>query len=492
MGNFKAFVIRSDIGTRKQFKNTLGDWTRKGHALDNKLQYAKFYLGFLSQMSLKTRGGVDGYDGNSIEVALYGRMTHPGAEPYHPNYVACMIPFEEGEERKGIIPELHVGGTKRYTSVQGYSESKQFYSPDYKGKQPSEKDFRRTLIWVPSAKTTDGKAIVELCNSSVAKNINVNVEGCGGGTIYGSDLNILTRTLTEEQRNAASQRKEKETIYQNPRLMAECLKIVQDGVKLYKEKEYKSAFENFYDAAALGHPTAMFYMGVCYTNGEGTEKDSVKAFRMFRAAANVGEVTSMHNLANCYANGCGTAANDSLAFKWYNIAADSGYVKSMTVVARCYEEGMLTAKDSVKALEWYTLAAEKEEPYALYKMGCHHEHLDSVAGLKKRATRKSPAVKYFTLAAALKNPQAQFKIAECHKSGRYFKKSKKMRFERLLHAANNGHIEAQEQVAECYEKGRGVKESDVKAYQYYKKAAQQGSALGKAKAEWYEMFQFYN
>ena len=67
-----------------------------------------------------------------------------------------------------------------------------------------------------------------------------------------------------------------------------------------------------------------------------------------------------------------------------------------------------------------------------------------------------------------------------------------MRFERLLHAANNGHIEAQEQVAECYEKGRGVKESDVKAYQYYKKAAQQGSALGKAKAEWYEMFQFYN
>ena len=492
MGNFKAFVIRSDIGTRKQFKNTLGDWTRKGHALDNKLQYAKFYLGFLSHMSLNTRGGVDGYDGYSIKNALYGRMTHPGAEPYHPNYVACMIPFEEGEERKGIVPELHVGGTKRYTSVQGYSESKQFYSPDYKGKQPSEKDFRRTLIWVPSAKAVGGKATVELCNSSVAKNINVNVEGCGGGTIYGSDLNILIRTLSEEQRSAAAQRKEKGTIYVSPRLMAECLKIVQDGLKLYKEKEYKQAFENFHDAAALGHPTAMFYMGVCYTNGEGTEKDPVKAFQMFRAAANVGEVTSMHNLANCYANGSGTAANDTLAFKWYNAAADSGYVKSMTVIARCYEEGMLTAKDSAKAIEWYALAAEKEEPYALYKMGCHHEHLDSVAGLKKRATRKSPAVKYFTLAAALKNPQAQFKIAECHKSGRYFKKSKKMRFERLLHAANNGLLQAQEQVAECYEKGRGVKESDVKAYQYYKKAAEQGSALGKAKAKWYEMFQFYN
>ena len=200
----------------------------------------------------------------------------------------------------------------------------------------------------------------------------------------------------------------------------------------------------------------------------------------------------MHNLANCYASGSGTTANDSLALKWYHQAADSGYVKSMSVLAKCYEEGILTAKDSVKALEWYTLAAEREEPFALYKMGCHHQHLDSVAGLKKRATRKSPAVKYFSLSAALKNPHAQFKIAECHKTGRYYKKSKKKRFEWLLHAANNGLLEAKEQIAECYEKGRGIKKNDVKAYLWYKKAAEQGSKLGQLKTEWYEMFQFYN
>ena len=491
MGNFKEFVIRSDKATREQFDNTLSSWTRKGHAMDNKRNFMNLYKGFLSLTGVTAKEGVDGYSSADYNKALYQNIHKPKATLEHPNYVACMIPFEEGEELKGIVPELHIGGTKRYTSVQGYSESKQFYSPDYKGNQPNEKDFRRTLIWIPAAKSHDGKATVELCNSSVAKNITVNVEGYSNGTIYGSDLNIVTRTLTAAQRKLLAKNKEKGTIYKNPRLIAECLKIVNEGLKLYKEKEYKQAFENFYDAAALGHPTAMFYMGVCYTNGEGTEKDAVKAFRMFRGAANVGEVTSMHNLANCYANGSGTAANDSLAFKWYTAAADSGYVKSMTMLAKCYEEGMLTEKDSASAVKWYALAAEKEEPYALYKMGRHYERIDSINGLKKRATRKSPAVKYYTLSAALKNPHAQFKIAECHKTGRYFKKSKKMRFERLLHAANNGLMEAQEQVARCYEKGRGVKESDIKAYQYYKKAAAQGSTLGKIKAQEYELLKFY-
>ncbi|MBR5511887.1 MAG: SEL1-like repeat protein [Bacteroidaceae bacterium] len=489
MGNFKEFVIRSDIGTREQFKNYLGDWIRKGHALDNKLQYAKFYLGFLSQTSLNTAEGIDGYNKVDIANALYRALTRDRNEPYHPNYVACMIPFEEGEERKGIVPELHVGGTKRYTSVQGYSESKQFYSPDYKGKQPSEKDFRRTLIWVPSAKTTDGKAIVELCNSSVAKNINVNVEGCGGGTIYGSDLNILTRTLSEEQKAAAEAMKL--TSQNNKEVYAHCLKVTNEGVALYREKEYARAFEKFYEAAALKHPAAMFYAGVCYTNGEGTEIDNKKAFNMFRAAANGKHIAAMHNLANCYMLGKGTKANNSLALKWYTTAADSGYVRSVSMLAKSYEEGLFTEKNSEKAIEWYNKAAEKDEPYAIYKIARYYEQKDSIDGKKGKALRESEAIELFTRAAELKNVHAQMKLAECYGNGRYVKKNKKLRFGWLLRAANSGHMEAQELVGECYEKGRGVKESDIKAYQYYKRAAEQGSELGKIKAKEYELFKFY-
>ena len=489
MGNFKEFVIRSDIGTRKQFKNTHGEWTKKGQALDNKLQYAKFYLGFLSQTAINEREGFDGFSGEQFMNALFKELTNIASEPYHPNYVACMIPFEENEKQTGIVPELHIGGTKRYTSVQGYSESKQFYSPDYKGKQPTEKDFRRTLIWVPSAKAADGKATIELCNSSVAKNINVNAEGYSSGTIYGSDLNIQTRTLTEEQKAAAEAMKP--TAANNKAVYAHCLKVTNEGVALYREKEYARAFEKFHEAAKLGYPMAMFYTGVCYTNGEGTEQNNEQAFNMFRSAANGNHISAMHNLANCYMQGIGTKTNKAQALRWYTAAADSGYLRSISMLAKSYEEGILTEKSPEKAIEWYKRAAEKEEPYAMYKVARMHEHNDSVAGIKGKSLRESETIRLFTRAAELRNPQAQMKLAEFYGNGRYVKKDKKKRFEWLQHAAGNGFLEAQEQLAECYEKGRGVNENHVRAYQWYKKAAAQGSEYGKIKAKEFELFKFY-
>ena len=490
MTNFKEFVIRSDKPTREQFENLQSEWTRKGRALDNKMHYIRFYLGFLSQMVVSSIDDVDGFASEKFDAQISSGMHLGRSFPMNPNYVACMIPYEEGEEKKGIVPDLHTGSVKRYTSIQGYSESKQFYSPDYKDKQPNEKDFRRTLIWVPAAKSRDGKATIELCNSSVAKEISVNVEGYNNGTIYCSDLNILTRTLTDEQRVAADQQTTA-TLKKNPAMLAHCLKLINDGQKLYKEEEYTAAFEKFHDAAAMGEPTASYLTAVCCAYGQGTEKDSVKAFNLYRSAANSGVAAAIHQLATCYKDGTGTEKNNALALKWYTTAADSGYVRSMSMLAKSYEEGIFTEKNSAKAIEWYKKAVEKEEPYAMYKVARMYEHYDSVEGKKGKALRESETIKLFTRAAELGNAQAQMKLAECYGNGRYVKKNKKQRFEWLLHAANNGLLEAQEQVARCYEKGRGVKESDIKAYQYYKKAAEQGSELGKVKAQEYELLKFY-
>ena len=490
MTNFKEFVIRSDKGAREQFENLQSVWTRKGKAMDSKMHYIRFYMGFLSQMIIPGIDDVDGFMSERFYKQVSSGMHLGRSFPINPNYVACMIPYEEGEEKKGIVPDLHTGSVKRYTSIQGYSENKQFYSPDYKGKQPSEKDFRRTLIWVPSAKSRDGKATVELCNSSVAKEISVNVEGCGNGTIYGSDLNIVTRTLTDEQRAAADQQATA-TLKKNPAMLAHCLKLINDGQKLYKEQEYNAAFEKFHDAAAMGEPTASYLTAVCYAYGQGTEKDSVKAFNLYRSAANSGVAVAIHQLATCYKDGNGTEKNKSLALKWYTAAADSGLVRSMSMLAKSYDEGLFTEKNSEKAIEWYKRAAEEEEPYAMYKVARMHEHDDSVAGKKGKALRVSEAIKLFTRAAELKNVQAQMKLAECYSNGRYVKKNKKLRFEWLLHAANNGNIQAQELVAECYEKGRGTQKNNPKAYNWYKRAAKQGSELGKVKAKEYELFKFY-
>lgn len=72
------------------------------------------------------------------------------------------------KEKKGI----------RETFFQGYSNVKQFTSPDYSSVVlPDEKDFRRTLYWNPNVKTDkEGKASVGFYNNRMSNKIKIEVE----------------------------------------------------------------------------------------------------------------------------------------------------------------------------------------------------------------------------------------------------------------------------------------------------------------------------
>ena len=108
--------------------------------------------------------------------------------PEHPNYVACFIPNkEEDKVTQGIIPELAVKTTRRYTRIQGYSESKRFYSPDYTTNKPDEKtkDYRRTLLWDANATVgDDGCITVELHNGSKESVLLLDVAGVNNNKFY--------------------------------------------------------------------------------------------------------------------------------------------------------------------------------------------------------------------------------------------------------------------------------------------------------------------
>lgn len=217
MMNFKEIVIRSDEPTLKQFRNE--NWYKERGSFLNKRIYRSFYFGFMMRSSITPQDDkpIDGYPGytpflNNMArrginlakikefllqkysdthdtIAAKGNKGTTRLEirtdliyntdiafqqkmyPEHPNYVACFIPNKE-EERvtEGIIPELSIKTTRRYTRIQGYSRSKQFYSPDYTNNKPdaTTKDYRRALLW--EAHPTigdDGCITVELhCGSS--------------------------------------------------------------------------------------------------------------------------------------------------------------------------------------------------------------------------------------------------------------------------------------------------------------------------------------
>ena len=64
----------------------------------------------------------------------------------------------------------------RKTWLDGYSQIKEFYSPNY-SILPPESDYRRTLYWNPSVRTNkDGKAIIQFYNNSSCKSFSISAE----------------------------------------------------------------------------------------------------------------------------------------------------------------------------------------------------------------------------------------------------------------------------------------------------------------------------
>jgi TPR repeat protein len=412
-----------------------------------------------------------------------------------PNYVACFIPNSEEDEVNGLIPEYTQRGTTRYTMVYGYTESKQFYSPDYSTVKPdaTTADYRRTLLWSPDITAKNGRLTVELYNSTSAKRIAVDVEGYAGGTFYSSS-DIATRGADKNDADIDHLTMPQTPIVgiHNIDILAFCFKKTEEGRSFFKHHMYDEAFTCFNEASALGYPDAIYNSAVCYMNGYGVECDTIEGFRRFRRAANTGHDRALYNLATCYLMGIGTMQNDSLAFICYDRAGQAGYPKALTTLADCYLIGRGTSQDSTMAYEYYSRAAAKNEPRALYIIGEKVAQTDSLLLLSKKQLRRQNTIGYYQKAAKLGNTDAQYRLAQFYEDGYYVKKSKKRAFSWYLRAANSGHPEAAEKVARMYEKGKGTKRDDQKAAAWYRVAMEHGSQTAKEKIDWYNMFRFFS
>jgi len=90
-----------------------------------------------------------------------------------PDYYGCVV-FIETFPDEGI--PVQPGRGVRKTWLDGYSQVKEFYSPNY-SILPPEADYRRTLYWNPSVKTDkDGKASIQFYNNSSCKSFSISAE----------------------------------------------------------------------------------------------------------------------------------------------------------------------------------------------------------------------------------------------------------------------------------------------------------------------------
>ena len=461
MTNFKEFVIRSDEKTRMQFENRDNYWTPLGRMMDNKVPVQKFYKGFLSQSYLFTGEGMDGCpDSRTFQNSISRR--NGIAYPMNPNYVACLIPYTEKDSTMGIIPEFAATGSSlRYTSVQGYSESKEFYSPDYSRMKPDGKDYRRTLLWIPEVKIENGEAVIELYNSDNCRNINVSVTGRDNVTIYSNDETTYTREQTEMPVQPKSQVQEKKVEEKKVVLDAEteaaCAREHEKGVIYFNQGRYRDAITIFAELIQYGYAPSMHYVGICYRDGMGLTVNDGMAKQFFGKAANNGHFSSMFDLAKIIEkeNGCVT---DS-AFMLYRDAAELMEPRALIQMAHLYRDGTIVEKDEEKHEELLSKAAAAGHPQGLTEYG--------IVLIEKGRE----GIGFIKRSAELKNKEALFYMMEHEHNAGNFKEA--YGYAKELHL--QGFHEGTKRMADYYYEGKGTGRDKGLAKDLYREAANAGN-----------------
>jgi len=94
---------------------------------------------------------------------------------------------------------------------------------------------------------------------------------------------------------------------------------------VYESRDCRLVFQTFSELAEKGDAAAMAWLGRCYLNGVGTERNEAEAFRCFSQAATKKEPWALNGLGVCYRNGYGTTVNIQEALRCYQEAPTWGF-----------------------------------------------------------------------------------------------------------------------------------------------------------------------
>jgi TPR repeat protein len=240
---------------------------------------------------------------------------------------------------------------------------------------------------------------------------------------------------------------------------------------------------------------AQNYLGYCYMNGKGINKNETKAFDWYLKSATVGciygqssgNAVAQNNLGDCYQFGVGTDKNEIKAFEWYLKSAIAGCNNGKANLGFCYQYGIGTDKNEIKAFEWYSKAAENGIAIAQNNLGyCYHFG----KGIDKDETK---AFKWFLKSAVSGYTIGQCNLGYCYQYGIGADKNEKKAFEwyskavaesRNTIAQNNllefryakdGIAVAQNNLAYCYKNGTGIEKNETKAFELFLKSAEGGN-----------------
>jgi uncharacterized protein len=141
---------------------------------------------------------------------------------------------------------------------------------------------------------------------------------------------------------------------------------INEGLRLYKAKDFAGAAKVFQKLAAQGHPRGQYLIAYQYERGEGVRQSSEEALRWYRKSAEQGYAEAQNYLGQSYENGIGVKEDWAEAVRWIRKSAEQGNAEGQFLLGRVYQFGMTVPQNRQEAIRWFDMAGDQGHSQANY------------------------------------------------------------------------------------------------------------------------------
>jgi TPR repeat protein len=146
----------------------------------------------------------------------------------------------------------------------------------------------------------------------------------------------------------------------------------------------KEAFNYFHKASLKGHPTAQYYLGICYENGFGVERIESMALYWYQQAAENNVAIAQYCVGNLYQFGTYVSVDYNLAFYYYSSSTQNECSFGINMLGYCYLNGIGTLVDKKMAFNLYLKAANMDNNVAQYNVAvCFDDGIGTTKDIEK-------------------------------------------------------------------------------------------------------------
>ncbi len=141
---------------------------------------------------------------------------------------------------------------------------------------------------------------------------------------------------------------------------------INEGLRLYKAKDYVGAAKAFQKLADQGHPRGQYLLAYQYERGEGVRQSCDDAARWYRKSAEQGYAEAENYLGMMYENSICVKEDWAEAVRWIRKSADQGNAEGQFLLGRVYQFGMTVPQSRQEAIRWFDKAGDQGHNQANY------------------------------------------------------------------------------------------------------------------------------